>query len=124
MSADNRFIHHLVLAAEFDAIPASAPYIPARFQEDGFIHCTRDTDDLRQVANILFARVPGDFLVLTIDTTRLQSLVRFEPPIPAPPVGSRLADVLFPHIYGPLNRDAVVSVREARRGPDGSFIQT
>jgi uncharacterized protein (DUF952 family) len=29
---------------------------------------------------------------------------------------------LFPHIYGPLNAEAVVAVRLAQRAADGTFI--
>lgn len=31
-------------------------------------------------------------------------------------------NVLFPHIYGPLNRDAIVEIRTAKRAGDGTFI--
>jgi len=32
-------------------------------------------------------------------------------------------DPLFPHIYGPLNLDAIVSIRRAVRASDGTFIR-
>ena len=44
-----------------------------------------------------------------------RALADFEPPNPPPPPGSPLADHLFPHLYGSLNRDAIVEVRAARR---------
>jgi uncharacterized protein (DUF952 family) len=28
---------------------------------------------------------------------------------------------LFPHIYGPINRDAIVDVIRLERGPDGGW---
>lgn len=31
------------------------------------------------------------------------------------------APALFPHIYGPINRDAIVGMRQAVRGADGAF---
>ena len=118
------YIHHLVLAAEYDALPASEPYVPSGFDRDGFIHCTQSAELLRLVANAVFAQVPGEFLVLVIDPARLTSLLRYEPPVPPAPPGSPLRGELFPHIYGPLNRDAIVAVREARRAPNGTCLQT
>lgn len=32
------------------------------------------------------------------------------------------APTLFPHIYGPLNRDAIMGLRRLLRNPDGTFI--
>jgi uncharacterized protein (DUF952 family) len=119
-----RYIHHLVRAAELDALPAAQPYVPVDFDRDGFIHCTDDPEVLRLVANALLANVPGEFLILVIDPRRVTSLLRYEPPVPTPPAGSGLSGILFPHIYGPLNRDAIVAIREARRAPDGSFLET
>ncbi len=113
---------HLVPAAAFEALPAGQPYLPSQFTADGFIHCTRGTDVLRQVANAFYRATPGDFLVLVIDPLKLSAPIRDEAPIPAPPAGSPLAGTTFPHIYGPLNRAAIVAVRRAHRAPDGTFL--
>jgi uncharacterized protein (DUF952 family) len=51
------------------------------------------------VASRLYAGQSG-LVLLTIDTERLRSEVRYEPP-----PGS---DELFPHVYGPVNADAVI----------------
>jgi hypothetical protein len=42
-----------------------------------------------------------------------------EDPPPDPP--HPLAGRLFPHIYGPLNRDAIVGAYPMPRGKDGTF---
>jgi uncharacterized protein (DUF952 family) len=77
------------------------------------------------VANRFYRDVPGDFLVLVIDPARLTAPLRDEPASPGDAVG-RWRDLtsghLFPHIYGPLNRDAIVEVRPAGRSPDGTFL--
>jgi uncharacterized protein (DUF952 family) len=43
--------------------------------------------------------------------------------LPSPPLPSSPAPAaqLFPHIYGPLNRDAIVEIRKAVRAADGTF---
>ena len=115
-------IHHLALAAEYQSAPADQPYLPASFAADGFIHCTQARSVLREVANRFYRDIPGDFVVLDLDVRRLQSEVRFEAPVPPAEPGSPMAGVKFPHIYGPINREAIVAVRPARRGPDGGFL--
>jgi uncharacterized protein len=117
------YVRHLVPAVYFHARPASAPYLPAEFAQDGFIHCTREPDVLLQVANAIYHDVSGEFLVLVIDPAIVTAPVKFEPPIPPPPPDAPLARHLFPHIYGPLNRDAIVEVRPARRAADGTFLE-
>jgi uncharacterized protein (DUF952 family) len=116
-------IHHLVPAAEFAATPAGQPYLPAAYAADGFIHCTRQPAVLLEVANRFYQGVPGDYLVLDIDPGRLTAELRDEAPLPPAPAGSPLAGVTFPHIYGPLNPEAIVAVRPVQRTPDGRFLQ-
>ncbi|MBM4424163.1 MAG: DUF952 domain-containing protein [Chloroflexi bacterium] len=116
-------ILHLVPAAYFHSLPAAEPYLPAEFAADGFIHCTAEPEVMLEIANRFYANVPGEILVLEIDSDRVTSEVKWEPPIhpggtPAPASAERL----FPHVYGPLNRDAIVGIRAAARAPDGAFL--
>ena len=100
-------IYHLVPSDYWRRLDPSAPYLPREFEHDGFIHCTRGLSLMFQVANTFYRRVQGDFLLLTLDAERLSAEVRYE--------GG------FPHIYGPLNWDAIVAVRPLVRRSDGSF---
>ena len=65
----------------------------------GFIHCSFE-DQVARVASMLFAEGERPILV-TIDEAKLAAPVRVE----AADEGGEE----FPHIYGPLNLDAVVS---------------
>ena len=114
-------IYHLVAAADWQAVPAGQGYLPAAFEADGFVHCTTEPDVLLHIANSFFRAVPGEFLVLVIDPARLTAPLRYEPPSPAVTSGP-LAGKLFPHIYGPLNPEAVMAVRTAQRAADGTFL--
>jgi uncharacterized protein (DUF952 family) len=108
-------IYHLAPAARWRDWPAGAPYLPAGYEADGFIHCTAGTELMLRVANSFYRDVPGDFVLLVIDPDRLIAPLRWE----------RSTDglaQLFPHVYGPLDRLAVVEVRAVRRGTDGEFI--
>jgi uncharacterized protein (DUF952 family) len=51
-------------------------------------------------------------LLLTIDPERVTAPIRYDPA----ENGEE-----FPHIYGPLNIDAVVDVADIQPGPDGQF---
>ncbi len=93
-------------------------YLPASFADDGFIHCSPDDDTMLRVANSFYRDDPAPMLALTIDEHLLTSEVRWEPANGS----DRLADVgRFPHIYGPLDIDAVVTVRRFVRDPDGTY---
>ena len=116
-------IHHLAPAAEYNAAPADQPYVPASYAADGFIHCTQALSVLLEIANRFYRGVPGDFVILDLALDQLTSEVRFEAPTPPAAPGSPLAGVSFPHIYGPINREAIIAVRSARRDVEGRFLE-
>ncbi len=79
---------------------------------EGFIHCST-AQQVLPVANLLFqGRV--DLVLLTIAPEQVQAEIRYE--------NLEGGTELFPHIYGPLDRAAVVSVETLKAGADGSFV--
>ena len=64
------------------------------------------------MANAFYRGVP-DLVLLTIDTERVGSPIRYEP-VPG-------QDLPYPHIYGPLNPDAVIGNPPVPPAPDGVF---
>lgn len=116
-------ILHLVSANYFRSLPPDLPYVPERFADDGFIHCTLGGDLMLEVANAFYKDAPGRFQVLVIDASRVAAEVRYEAPHPIDARASGGAGpILFPHIYGPLNREAIVDVVGVRRDAGGAFI--
>ncbi|MEU2079405.1 DUF952 domain-containing protein [Streptomyces sp. NPDC013489] len=99
---------HVVPLADWSAAP-DAPYAPASLAAEGFVHCSPDEAAALVIADTRYREVPGPLLVLVIDEERLAGEVRWE--------GS--GGILFPHVYGPVERDAVASVLEVRRDADG-----
>jgi uncharacterized protein (DUF952 family) len=77
----------------------------------GFIHCSFD-HQVPQVADA-FYRGRSDVLLLTIDESKVTSPIREE--------NAEGTTDVFPHIYGPLNVDAVVSARLLERTSDGTL---
>lgn len=102
---------HLTPQRYFDAQDARLDYSPSAFDRDGFIHCTDDPEEMARVANAYYKDNPEPHYYLYIDKRRLHAPVRYDD-----------AAHLYPHIYGALNRDAIVAVRPAGRLPDGTFL--
>ena len=99
--------------AEWDAIRRSAEYRAPSLESEGFIHCTCGERNMVEVANLFYRERPGEWAVLVLDPGRIRSEVRWE---------SQPNGLAYPHIYGPLNLDAVSEVRRFRRDADGTFL--
>lgn len=80
----------------------------------GFIHAST-AEQVVPVANMFYKDVP-DLVVLVIDADRVRPGVRYEQ---VPEVGQP-----FPHIYGPLNIDAVVEAMRLEPDPGGDYSFT
>ncbi len=107
-----KIIYHLTPADYYNSLPADQPYRPREFDRDGFIHCTTGEERLLLVADTIYRRVPGEFLLLMIDERKVTAPVNYE----------NSGGILFPHIYGALNRDAIVRVVAVGRREDGTFL--
>jgi glutathione S-transferase len=105
-----RPIYHLVPRHLWERNP-SRPFEAASLADEGFVHCSY-ADQVARSANRFYADAT-DLLLLTIDTARLSSPLREE-------LASNGA--LFPHIYGPINRDAVTSAVPLQRGADERWV--
>ncbi|MEH3032831.1 MAG: DUF952 domain-containing protein [Aeromicrobium erythreum] len=84
---------------------------PASLDDEGFVHCSPDDAVTLAVANAFYADVLDRLVVLEVDEGRLAADVVWEDAAPAPPPGVG-EDVRFPHVLGPIDRTAVVAVRE------------
>ncbi|CAF2635923.1 unnamed protein product [Rotaria sp. Silwood2] len=110
-------IYHLAPTSRWYSWPENTPYLPAEYDKDGFIHCTSGDELMIKVANRFYKNVAGDYVLFVIDTMKLKD--------PASPVKWEKAsefDSLFPHIYGPIDRKAIVEVRSVQRADDGTFV--
>jgi len=109
------FIYHIATASDWAQAQASGEYTTSTrgrtLADEGFIHCSA-ADQVAAVANTFYQGLP-DLLVLVIDTGRVRPEIRLEE-VPD-------SDKPFPHIYGPLNVDAVTETRPLEPDPDGVF---
>ena len=93
-------IIHITTPEAWEGQKASGSYRQASLESDGFIHCS-DESQVEPTWRRIFAGEAG-LVVLEIDVERLTSELRYEQGEPGE---------LFPHVYGPINVDAVVGSR-------------
>ncbi|HEX3610625.1 MAG TPA: DUF952 domain-containing protein [Sporichthyaceae bacterium] len=91
---------HLTTREEWDKAQAAGIYEPPSLAEEGFVHLSAPNQVLA-TADRHFAGVRG-LVMLTIAAERLSAPLRYET------VTDR--GEMFPHLYGPLNLDAVTAV--------------
>ncbi len=60
-------------------------------------------------------------VLLVIDPRRLTSDLKWEPPAEGAPPPGVPAGETFPHIYGPINLDAILQAVDFEPGPDDHF---
>ena len=111
-------IYHIATASDWAQAQRDGQYTTSTrgrtLAEEGFIHAST-AGQVALVANSFYQGEP-DLLLLVIDADRVAEEIRYEPvPGQAQP---------YPHIYGPLNIDAVIRTRPFRPAPDGQFSFT
>jgi uncharacterized protein (DUF952 family) len=109
------FIYHIVAAADWAQAQRDGQYSMSTrgrtLAEEGFIHASTAAQ-VALVANSFYQGEP-DLLLLVIDPDQVAADIRYEPvPGQAQP---------YPHIYGPLNLDAVLQAHPFHPAPDGQF---
>ncbi len=97
-------IFHIASVAEWDDAKATGAYTTSTrgrtLEQEGFLHASR-ADQVEGVRSRYYADVEEPLVLLTIDTDRLTSPWQVD----------EVGDDSYPHIYGPLNPDAVVDTR-------------
>ena len=88
-------------------------YAPESLAQEGFIHCST-VEQILDTANRFYPNDPN-LQVLVIDPGKLKAEVRYE--------NLEGGKILFPHIYGTLNREAVLKIVRLKPDADGRFVQ-
>lgn len=103
-------IFHLTTPALWSAARRAGEYTQSTrdrtLADEGFIHCST-AEQWPGVRRAFFTDVEP-LLLLHIDESRLDAELRYDP-VPGAPAP-------FPHLYGPLNLDAVVQVEQLGAG--------
>lgn len=93
------------LQAEHDGV-----FVTGSLADEGFIHASTP-EQVVGSANRHFAG-QRDLVLLCIDPARVRAEIRHE---------GRAGGAQYPHIYGPLNLDAVTAVLDLPTDPTGGF---
>jgi len=101
---------HIADRAEWELAKEQGEYRADSLEERGFIHFSHPEQVIRVADHLYRGRV--DLVLLCVDPTLLTAEIREE---------DGGGGELFPHLYGPLNIDAVTSVEPFRPADDGTL---
>lgn len=104
-------ILHITTYEAWQTAQENGVYEPPSLATEGFIHCST-AEQAVGVANALY-RGQTDLVLLAIDADKTRAALRYE--------DCYEAGQEFPHLYGPLNLDAVVQVLPFPPDDDGRF---
>ncbi len=96
-------IYHIVLPEIWEKFKDEKFYEAESLESEGFIHCSF-AEQLDGVLQRYYKDAP-EVLILTIETEKLMSELVSE---------SSTGGEIYPHIYGEINRDAVVEIEERK----------
>lgn len=93
-------IYHLTTVDEWERALDRGVYMPDAFEKEGFIHCSNEN----QLEGVIQRHFPNhtNLVKLVIDPSRVLQPIKYE-------LNASKQDE-YPHIYGPLNLEAVTQI--------------
>lgn len=104
------YIYHIAHREQWDN-RRNGVYKPETFELEDFIHCST-MEQIINVANTFYSN-EKDLVLLFINKDKVQPKIVYENLIGG--------DIMFPHIYGELNDDAVEKVADFKPNSLGKF---
>ncbi|MCA9866938.1 MAG: DUF952 domain-containing protein [Anaerolineae bacterium] len=104
-------ILHIAAVSDWEEAQVVGEYRLDTLETEGFIHCSTPQQVLGPANE--FYRGRSDLVLLVIDPAQLEARLIYE--------DSYNSGSVFPHIYGPLNLDAVINVLPFPPTADGTF---
>lgn len=104
-------IFHITTEEEFQNHKEGGEYHPESIDTDGYIHCSKGSQ-IEEAANRLFPDA-DQIVLLIIDIPTLSADVKYE--------ADEETGEKFPHIYGPLNTNAIMDKLNIFTEDSGAF---
>ncbi len=106
-------IYHFITQSNLDRYLGPEALVLPSLDSEGFIHCST-LEQVLDVANFL-EPYSEEMQLLEIDEAKLKPKVKYE---------DAMSDGrLFPHVFGPINRDAIVAIHHLDwDGEDGYLL--
>ncbi|OBF35536.1 glutathione S-transferase [Mycolicibacterium peregrinum] len=114
MHPSPRVLVHLCSVEDWLTAQRSGEHRPDSLGAQGFVHLSAPEQVHLPANRLYFGR--RDLVLLHIDPAKLTDPVRWEPGVPTDPDA-----MLFPHLYGPLPVDAVMTTTTYAPDGDGRF---
>jgi uncharacterized protein (DUF952 family) len=111
-------ILHITTRTDWNAALLAGKYAAPSLVKEGFIHCST-IEQVTDTASIFFKGHKG-LALLCIDETKLAAELKYEAPAGGGAHDSSVGE-RFPHVYGPINLNAVIKVVDFPPNSDGSF---
>ena len=115
-------IYHITSRSAAQAALRDGEYRAESLTNDGIIHFSQ-LHQLLGVANAYYAG-QKDLVILVVDPALLKAELKYEAPV-HPGAAARAtvpsADQRFPHLYGPLNFEAVIKIVDLPLATAGGF---
>jgi uncharacterized protein (DUF952 family) len=102
-------IFHITPQSSWERAKLAGIYHSDTLASEGFMHCSTP-QQVERVTSVFF-KGQKDLVILCLDPAKVQAEIRYEP----------AAGDHYPHIYGPLNLEAVEEVLNLPSNADGSF---
>lgn len=115
-------ILHLLSRESWAEAQALGQLVAPSVANEGFAHCSTE-HQMVDVANKYYPSA-HNMVLLNIDPAKLVSELKFEPPVHIDGSPALPHEPLFPHIYGPINLDAVIEVIDFPCNDSGAFTAT
>lgn len=112
----NKYIYHIIKPEWWEKFKGKSSYFSETLDVEKFIHCSTE-EQILPTCNRHFKSHQA-LIVLKLAKEKISSKLIYEL---APGVGEE-----FPHIYGPINLDAVVEIKKLEKivtleTPEGTF---
>jgi uncharacterized protein (DUF952 family) len=103
-------LFHITTQQDWGKAVEQGSYRADSLETEGFIHCSTE-EQVAKTANAFYSTVPN-LLLLEINQAKISAEIKWE----------AIDGDTFPHIYGPINLDAVDSVETFSSSQNGKFV--